>query len=785
MGERMNNMQRVDCRLSILLITILFFTGCSTTQFLKEGETFYEGAEIEFNTPGRRVARKRVIEREMMEYISPKPNAKFLGLRSSVWLYYKTDHSKKKGLKNTIGKKWGRPPVLLNDATPDRTAKLLEGYLYNEGYFKSIVTTEIKTHKKKSKVIYKVMLQRPFRLKSIDYPHVKDSVYAGIIRTLKERSLLRTKQRYQLERLQAEQKRIENELKDIGFYYFDDRYLLFVADSTVGKRQIDLALELEPDMPKRAKRIYQINEVTILPEYSLSTDSADTQADTIRVNKYNYVERSHYFRPEIITSVINIEKGKVYSKEEQELTTNHLMGLGVFKFVNVKYKEAYRDSNLLDATIYLTPLKRKSIRMEAQGVSKSNNFVGPGLSFVYTDRNLLKGAELFQVKLNSAYEVQFSRQNQNPLNSFELGVESSLIVPRLITPVRINFNSRRYLPKTRFKTGFNLQNRLGYFRLSSFNAGYGYNWRETVSKTHELFPIDVTYVKTDKTSLQFEELLRRNSVLAKSFEDQFIFGSRYSYTFNTQLREEQPEKYGKRKVQENHFYVGFNLDVAGNLLNAVRKQFNESTDEAFELFGNPYSQFVRSEIDLRYYWQPNANNKIASRIILGVGHAYGNSTTLPYIKQFAIGGSNSIRAFTARSIGPGTYNVRTDPNYQSTTLFVDQRADIKIEGNLEYRFPVYRSFKGALFIDVGNIWLRKEDTSRPGGGFDFDTFLKQLAVGTGFGLRYDFSFFVLRLDTAFPIRRPDLGWVIDNIEFQSAAWRKSNLIFNIAIGYPF
>lgn len=777
------------CTLAFSAI-LAILSACSSTQFLKEGDTFYDGAEIAWDMRGRKVGRRKTLERELKEFISIKPNAKLLGSRPGVWFYYATGNPKKKrGLKNFLKNKLGRPPVLLKDATPERTANVLSGYLYNEGYFKSEVTASVKTRKKESKIIYTVKLERPFRIRNIEYPKAKDSTYMGIIQSVKEQSLLKEKQRYQLGRLEAEQKRIEKELKDYGFYYFDDRYLLFVADSTVGKRQVDLDLELEPDMPRRAKRIYTINDVTIFPEYILSSDSLASRGDTVEVNGYNYVERSHFFRPHIVTDVINLKKGERYSREANDLTVNHLMGLGTFKFVNVKFRPAYEDSTLLDAAIYLTPLKRNSIRMEVQGVSKSNNFVGPGVALTFTDKNFVRGAELFQVKLNTSYEIQIARQNQQALNSFELGLETSLTFPRFITPVRFDFSLKRYLPKTQIKAGFNLQNRLGYFRLNSFNVAYGYNWRETAAKTHELFPIDITFVRTDKTSMEFAELLKRNTTLAKSFENQFIIGTRYSYTLNTQLQEQQLDKYEKRQIKEYSFYFKGSVDVAGNLLHTIQNGIEKSKSDSLQLFGNPYSQFVRADVDFRYYWQPDKKNKIATRLNIGGGYAYGNATTLPYIKQFAIGGANSIRAFQARSLGPGTYDARTAlAATDSKVLFIDQRADFKLEGNIEYRFDIYKSFKGALFVDAGNIWLWKEEVARPGGKLDKDLFLKQLAVGTGIGLRYDFSFFVLRFDTAFPLRKPyQVGneWVFNEINLRNSSWRKSNLVFNIAIGYPF
>jgi outer membrane protein assembly factor BamA len=488
--------------------------------------------------------------------------------------------------------------------------------------------------------------------------------------------------------------------------------------------------------------------------------------------------------------VVNLRKGDIYTRDAQEITLSHLMGLGVFKFVNIKFDEV-PDTAMLQTNIFLTPLKKKSIRIETQAVSKSNNFVGPGISFTFRNRNFLRGAELFQLKLHSAYEVQINRNIKEPLNSFELGLESSLTVPRFISPIRIDYSSKKYLPKTQFKAGFNLQNRVGYFRLSSFNLAYGYNWKESLSRVHELFPVDLNFVKTDKKSQNFLDIVEKNRVIASSFEDQFIFGTRYSFTLNTQLTEDPVDKYQTRQIAAHNFYFNGNLDVAGNLLNAVQRTVKKEDNGPYQIMGSPYSQYVKTDIDFRHYFQFDKHNKLVSRLVLGIGTALGNSVTMPYIKQFSIGGSNSIRAFPARSIGPGTYNVRTDSSAFGDGLFIDQRGDIKMEGNIEYRFDIIKSFKGALFLDAGNIWLLKKeaDDNREGSEFKKDQFHKEFAVGTGFGFRFDFSFFVLRLDIAMPLRKPFLPdgqrWVTDDIDFGSSEWRKDNLIFNIAIGYPF
>lgn len=767
---------------TILLISILL-QACTATKFLGEGETFYAGSEIKFQPQGnvRGLAR---VETDLNELITPKPNKKFLWMRPGVWFYYR---------KGFLKRKFGREPVLLKNATPKRTAEMLQAELHNEGYFRSTVRSEVKTNtnKKTSMVIYDVIIYPPFRLRNIEQ-HLFDSLkHPKIVQSMDKNTLVRKNQRYRLQRLKAEQERIEEVFENNGMYFFDDRYLLFDADSTVGKRRIDLDLHFEKGMPDKATRTYRVTEINVYPNYDLNNDSLKTTADTVNVDGYTYIDNQHNFRPEIVTSVINIRPDSIYRRIDEEYTLSHLMGLRAFKFVNVKFKE--KDSSSLKADIYLTPLLKKSIRMQLQAVSKSNNFVGPGFEMTFTNRNFFRGAELFQFKLSSAYEVQISRQQAGALNAIELGAETSLSVPRFITPAGIfKYRSAKYLPQTNFKLSYNLQQRLQYFRLISMNGAYGFLWRETTLKTHELYPVDVSFVKLDKTSTAFDQLLNASPVLKNSFQNQFILGSHYTFTLNTQMKEDIETKLDPKANRKSNFYFAGTIDLSGNILSAAQNIVNVKEGEK-EFFGLPYSQYLRADFDFRYFHDINKKSKIATRFIAGLGHAYGNSENLPYIKQFAAGGSNSIRAFPARSLGPGSYNVRTDPNVTTRTFFIDQRGDIKLESSAEYRFDIIKSFKGAVFVDAGNIWLRARsntsDSTQIEKVFNPKTFASQVAVGTGVGVRFDLNFFVLRLDLAFPLRKPWLPeherWVFDEIDFKSSEWRKQNLILNIAIGYPF
>jgi outer membrane protein assembly factor BamA len=770
--------------MAFILLAYIVLSGCAATRFLEEDESFYTGAEIELHPQGK-IRNKKQLKKELALIEPVKPTPSILGSRPSAWLYFIAGEPKKeKGLKSFIKYKLGKEPALISDVAAGNTSSLMENYLNNEGYFGSLVQYEVQTKNKKSKVHYSVTLQPPFLIREISF----DLFDTTKITTdeYKNSRILKPGQRYSLEVLQAEQKRIEALAKNSGFYYFDHRYLLFEGDSTVGDRQIDLRLTFEQGTPEEALGQYSFKSINVFPNYSFDNDSLTTQGDTLVVDGYRYIDNVDNFQPKIITDVINLEPDSLYRRDDHINTLSRLMSLQTFKFVSIKFRET-GDSSTLHADINLTPQQKKSIRMQVQGVTKSNNFVGPGFEVTYTNRNFFRGAELFQFKLSGAYEWQISRQQAGSINALEVGAEASLTFPRFVIPIKIRNESSKYVPQTIIKAGFDFQQRLKYYRLTSFTTGIGYQWRETTYKSHELFPVELSYVRTSRTSAEFDSLLMDNPSLANSFQNQFIPGVRYVYTLNTQLRDGTEKNYQPNKIKRSNFFFQGTIGLAGNIINGL--QSTKSEEEPGTLFNLPYSQYVRGETDFRYYLQLDQHNKIATRLNIGVGYAYGNSTNLPYIKQFAVGGSNSLRAFPARSVGPGTYNVRADSTFTSDTYFIDQRGDIKLEANIEYRFDIFKGLKGAVFVDAGNIWLIRNDEARPGGQFEWDTFLGELAVGTGVGIRYDFNFFVLRLDTAFPLRKAYLPvgqrWVVDQIDFGSSSWRKENLVFNIAIGYPF
>jgi outer membrane protein insertion porin family len=751
--------------------------GCSHTRYLADEQMLYTGADLQIIADDP-VPDGRILEQELVEVIRPEPNSRFLGLyKLRLWLYNITGEPKGRGLRYWIKNRFGQPPVLLDNVDPISTVNLLVNRAQNNGFFDVRAEYDILYGNRTAHLHYTVYMGRPFRFRNIHFPE-PDSELTSEINRLKEKSLLRPGTVYKLSNLREERLRIDAELKNRGFFYFNPEFVRFVADSTVGNNSVDLYLTVGQDAPVSALKRYVINDIYLFPDFILEHEFEAGVLDTLDTGGIRIISRLNRFRPGVLAGSVFLRIGEYYNQYEHRLTLNRLMGLGTFKFVNLRFTDTERNGiPALDAYIYLTPVEEKSLRIELRAVSKSNDFTGPGLSMGYRNRNLLKGAELFTANFISSFETQLGGR-QKGISSYELGIESELRIPRIISPFRFPVTPWMYVPRTRMKLGYSVLNRVNLFRLNSFTSIFGYSWSHSMYVRHELNPININFVKPGSFSPEFEALLTMNPSLRRSFDSQFIIGTTYSFFYNNQIDERR----------RNHVYFNLNLDVSGNMLylaSRLSRSDSPTEDRPYSLFGSPYSQYVRSDIDVRYYVRLGRQARYITRLIAGIGVPYGNSSILPYIKRFFIGGSNSIRAFRARSVGPGSYI----PEDSETSFFIDRTGDMRLEVNAEYRFPILSLIKGALFIDAGNIWLVEMSPEMPGGQFHFDSFLEEIAIGGGFGIRIDASFFVLRFDIAFPLRKPFLPpnerWVTDDIDFGSARWWKDNLVFNIAIGYPF
>jgi len=664
---------------------------------------------------------------------------------------------------------------------------ILQNYAENKGYYK-VRTESDSTGKSKNRKVTAEYTVRPgyqYKIKSVTFPTDTTNTLERDIAKLGRRSRLRVGQPYDLDRIKAERERIDTRLKERGYYYFSPDYLVVQVDSTVGTKEVDLIVKVKDETPAKAKQIYTIDQITIYPNYTLSasdTTNIIAKSTPEKYKDFTIIDTTRTFDPRIYDRTLYFHKGDVYNRTDHNLSLNRLVNLGTFKFVKNEFRPSDSIENALNAYYYLTPLPKKSIRVEVLAKTNSANYTGTELNVNWSNRNTFKGAELLTLTGFGGMEVQVSGQNKG-YNVFRFGGEASLVWPRFIGPFNME-SGEGFVPKTRALIGFEHQERQRLYTLNTFKGSFGYLWKENARKEHQLNVTEITYVTSGNVTQEYRDQITgtpplpdgtggtpANPALQRVIDKQLIFGPNYSYTYTNTMQ---------RRKKNTIYYKG-SLDLSATITGLV---MGGDKDDPKKILGVPFSQFARMEHEFRHYYKLGRDSQIASRIIAGVGVPYGNSDQMPFIKQFFIGGTNSIRAFRARSIGPGTFKEDIDSN----SFLPDQSGDLKLELNTEYRAKLFSVVHGAIFVDAGNIWLMNKDESRPGAEFT-GKFYEQLAVGTGAGLRLDLSFLILRLDLAFPIRKPYLPegnrWVLDQIQFGDRAWRKENLVFNLAIGYPF
>lgn len=765
-----NNKYFIIC---VLLFTILVLSSCSTTKHLPVGDHLYVGATVKINPDSTGKVEDQKSLKDLLESKTrPQPNKKFLGMPFKLWMYNLAgEPTKNKGFRNWLRNKVGEPPVLASSVRLKLNNDILTSNLISTGYLQAEVIGDTLTKKRKTKAIYIANTGIRYKIDEVKFPEDTTSVNK-ILQRFKENSLIKRGQFYDLEVFKNERIRIDNDLKENGYFYFNPDYLLIQADSTIGKNLVNIQVIVKPIAPIEALQPYKINEINIYPNYILQRDSIIRSAPPIEYKGLRIIDRRATFKPQVFDRLIFFKPGETYNRKDHNLSLNRIVNVGMFKFVKADFTPIDSlKSNRLDLNFYLTPLKKNSLSFQTTVTNKSNNFVGSEIRINQLFRNVFKGAEQLSISVSGGMETQVGGTQGIKINSTSFSAETKLSFPRFVVPfLKVNSTSA-FVPKTNISLAFQTIKKGDFYSMNSIKSEIGYIWKENIYKEHILNPISITYVLPPDTSKQtYKDNIIRFPGLETNLEKVFIIGSNYSFSFNNQLNTER---------KNNIFFTG-TAETAGNLVSL----FANTNAAGQKIFAKtPLSKFYRLEVDFRDYYKIRKEITWANRLVMGYGHAFGNSTSLPFVRQFFAGGSNDVRAFPARSIGPGSYNSST------SQFYADQGGDIKLMLNSELRFKIFSIIHGALFVDAGNIWLRKEDPTRPGSGFKGSNILKEMAVGGGVGLRIDAQIFVVRFDLAMPFRVPYLPenqrWVIKDIDFGSKVWRKNNLILNIGIGYPF
>ncbi|MCC6289311.1 MAG: BamA/TamA family outer membrane protein [Chitinophagaceae bacterium] len=760
---------------NILFVTgiICMFASCSTTRTVPAGDALYTGASVKVKAEHLSNKKRKAIRTEMEALARPLPNKKILGIPFRLMMYNLAgDTVKEKSIGGWIRRKFGEPPVLLSSVSIDRNNAVLQSNLQNEGYFQAVAAGDTIVKNKKAKAEYTITPGNQYTIHNVVFGS-DSSILQKTINKSSDKTLLKKGDAFNLAIIKAERERINAYLNENGFYYFDPDFFIIETDSTIGDNKVNLYVKLKPGVPKNAKQLYTINNVYIFPGFSLNARASDTtKQDAIKYDGYYVADRQKMYKPSMFSRTMLFSPGDVYNRRDHNQTISRLINLGVFRFVKNRFEPVViNDSAKLNAFYYLTSLPRKAIKAEINASTKSNNLTGSSLTIGWRNRNAFGGGELLSISATIGFEVQFSGQLKG-YNTYRGGVENKLTFPRFVIPF-LSLNTRGgFVPKTNMLLAYDLLIKEKLYTMNSFRAEYGYSWKETINKEHELNPISINYVQPLVITQEYKDSIDKQPTLAKAVEKQFILGSNYNYNYN-QLA-------GNNGL--SGLYFNGNVDLSGNIAGLITGADVNKGNPKY-IFNAQFSQYVKLETDLRYYVHLSGKNVWANRVIVGFGYPYGNSTELPFIKQFFSGGNNSIRAFRSRSVGPGTYK-----DTINTRFLPDQSGDIKLEFNTELRAKLFSIVHGAIFVDAGNVWLYNDNPDKTGAKFS-NTFMKELAVGTGVGLRFDISFLVLRLDVAFPLRKPWLAeadrWVLDEIAFGNRTWRRENLVFNIGIGYPF
>jgi outer membrane protein insertion porin family len=756
-------------------IGIIFFASCNTTKLVPKGDALYTGATIKVkDSTLSKKEQKKIIE--LTENLPrPLPNSKFLGIPIKLNLYNLAGDTSKHNFIRKFLRKTGQPPVLLSSVNLNYNVKLLQNYLENSGYFHAEAEGDTIVKKKKGHAYYTLTPGPQYTIKEVNFDTDSSSLGNAIKKT-RSNSILNPKDPFNLEVIKGERTRIDAVLKEEGYYYFSPDLLIIDADSTIGDQKVNLYVKVKENTPQQAKKPFIIDNVYIYPNYRLNAKNQDTTVNEKDLHDgYYIIDRRKTFKPKLFPSIMRFDSGDVYNRTDHNLTLSRLINLNVFKFVKNRFEESEStssDTGRLNTYYYLTPLPKKSLRAELTGNTKSNNYVGSLITLSFLNRNTFRGAEQLNLHANVGSEVQYSGY-QSGYNTYRLGGGITFLIPKFVVPF-FHFNTTNaFVPKTKIDLNYDLLNRRKLYTINSLRADLGYTWKPNLKVTQEFNPFSINYVRAINVTKEYLDSIKRFPILKHAIDTQFVLGSNYSYTIDPFVN--NPEGSG--------FYFNGLADLSGNVAGLLIKK--DPATNLKKLFGAPVSQYVKAQTDLRYFLTMNKQTRWANRLIVGLGYPYGNSVQLPYIKQFFIGGNNSIRAFRSRSVGPGSYK---DPNADSLTFFPDESGDIKLEMNTELRYKLNKILEGAFFIDAGNIWLYNKDTLRPGAEFS-SRFLNQLAVGTGVGLRINLTILLLRLDIGMPVRDPSRPsgerWLLNQIDFGSKDWRKKNLVFNLAIGYPF
>lgn len=756
--------------------TILFACSCSSTRRIADGEYLLSKTKIEIDS-------KEIDQNEIKKYAKQSPNKTILGLKFHLFLYNLASPKREK-FPSSWFRRIGEEPVIWDDILTESTTNQYKKFLETKGYYEARIQDTVKLKKKKAETLYKISLGEPYTINSIKYKFEDQSV-SELILADTVNCLMHIGDRFDKEVLQNERQRLEMLMKNNGYFKFNREYIFYEALETEIRNKVDLIITIKenvlgmPDPVTKVKHHYQykINKSYVYTDFTNFNNLSDEEkqrADTVKIEKNNVIYLGKQkIRPEAVLYPNLMNPGRIYNLQDVKKSYNNYSSLGLFRIINIHFDELSNrfadtsDYRYINEVIELTPRKKQAYQFEIVGTNSAGD-IGARANLLYNNFNLFRGAENFQVILTGAIEAMEKREKSPPM--MEFGIETSLTFPKFLVPFNANRFTRKFNPRTIIDISYNYQDRPDYIRTIA-RTSFGYKWSGNEYNTHQLIPIDFNYVRLPegiKDTALWNDI--KDTPLRNSYEDHTILAARYVFEFSNQRIEKRGD----------FVYLRATLEPAGNLISGIKSLTSAENDST--LFQVPYFQYVKSDIDLRLYRQITPDNKIVYRFFVGVGYPVGKSETLPFEKMYFSGGPYGIRAWSTRTLGPGSVS-----DTISTAIYANNLGDIKLEMNFEYRFKLFWKLEGAFFVDAGNIWTIKKYPSRPGTSFEWNRFYNEIAVGTGLGARFDFSFLLIRTDFGIKLRDPAIQEGSRWIDFSGTADKSlgKRFVFQFGIGYPF
>ena len=761
-------------RYTILLVGAML-ASCSTTKHLPKGELLYTGTKaIEIIADTSSPLRNEAIDEAKIAFGSPPNNALFGSSRYrtplpfGLWAY-NAFVGDSVGLRHWLFRTFATQPIYISTVNPKLRIEVAKNTLHNYGYFNCDVGYKIDTlsNGRKGKISYTLQLREPWYYEKIEYKGFSPTV-DSLIRSTWEQRILREGQQVSYATLVGERNRLFTLLRNQGFFYFRPEMITLFADTTLVKNRAQVLITPHPNLPEPATKPWYVGH-TYLTINNARTPKQRFNEDTLKSSNITYIYKGKHIpiRPTLLASRIAYHSGDLYSATAQNTTQRDLNQLGILNAVNINYTPC-NNTDTLNANINIQIEPLHEFSLEANLTTKSNNQVGPGITASLSRKNLLRMAEIIQLRLKGSYEWQTShtlRHEGTKENSFELGAELSVSIPQLLFPGGYDYSYNRPV-STIAHTYVDWLHRGGFFRMLAFGGKLTYDFSSSEKVSHDITPFSLTFNTLEQTTQQFDSIMTANPAIGISFRDQFVPSLSYTFTYdNVVASPRHPSR------------VTLLLTSAGTITSllyiATGHPWNEKDKS---LLGTPYTQFIKGSIEACRYYNLTPRHTLATRIISGVIYAYGNSTTSPFSEQFYMGGADDLRAFPLRSIGPGGYHTTERYGY------INHTGDIKLEANIEWRFPLAGQLNGALFADAGNVWLLRNDNDRPEGKLQWSTLGKATALGTGFGLRYNLRLLLLRFDIGIPIHIP---YSTDKHGYYNVPNFIRGLCFHLGVGYPF